>query len=59
MNLKQALIDNDSIRLGVTASDWKEAVKLAVEPLVEVVQLRQNIMMLLSHPRLSMVRIIF
>ena len=35
MNLKQALIDNDSIRLGVTASDWKEAVKLAVEPLVE------------------------
>lgn len=35
MNLIQALIDNDSIRLGVTASDWKEAVKLAVEPLVE------------------------
>ena len=35
MNLKQALTDNDSIRLGVSASDWQEAVKLAVEPLVE------------------------
>ena len=26
MNLKQALIDNDSIRLGLEAKDWKEAV---------------------------------
>lgn len=35
MNLKQALIENNSIRLGETASDWKEAVKLSVAPLVE------------------------
>lgn len=35
MNLKQALIENNSIRLGLEAADWKEAVKLAVEPLVE------------------------
>ena len=35
MNLKQALIENNSIRLGLEAADWKEAVKLAVEPLIE------------------------
>ena len=35
MNLKQALIDNDSIRLGLEAKDWKEAVKVAVDPLIE------------------------
>ena len=35
MNLKQALIDNDSIRLGLEAHDWKEAVKVAVDPLIE------------------------
>lgn len=35
MNLKQALIDNNSIRLGLSAKDWKEAVKLSVDPLVE------------------------
>ena len=35
MNLKQALQDNNSIRLGLTAKDWKEAVKLAVEPLID------------------------
>ena len=35
MNLKQALIENDSIRLRLEAADWKEAVKLAVEPLIE------------------------
>lgn len=35
MNLKQAFIDNDSIRLGLTANDWKEAVKLSVTPLIE------------------------
>ena len=35
MNLKQALIDNDSIRLGLEANDWKEAVKVAVDPLIE------------------------
>lgn len=35
MNLKQALIDNDSIRLGLEANNWKEAVKVAVDPLIE------------------------
>ena len=35
MNLKQALIENDSIRLGLEAKDWKEAVKVAVDPLIE------------------------
>ena len=35
MNLKQALIDNDSIQLGLTAKDWKEAVKLSVQPLID------------------------
>ena len=35
MNLKQALIENNSIRLGLEAADWKEAVKLTVEPLIE------------------------
>ncbi|VQD08600.1 phosphotransferase system sugar-specific EII component [Streptococcus pneumoniae] len=34
MNLKQALIDNDSIRLGLEANNWKEAVKVAVDPLI-------------------------
>ena len=37
MNLKQALIDNDSIRLGLEANNWKEAVKVAVDPLRESV----------------------
>ena len=35
MNLKQALTDNKSIRLGLSAATWQEAVKLAVEPLIE------------------------
>lgn len=35
MNLKQALIKNDSIRLGVTASTWQEAVERSIEPLIE------------------------
>ena len=35
MNLKQALIKNNSIRLGLSASTWQEAVKLAVDPLIE------------------------
>lgn len=35
MNLKQAFIDNDSIRLGLSASTWQEAVKLSVDPLIE------------------------
>ncbi|VKH95390.1 phosphotransferase system sugar-specific EII component [Streptococcus pneumoniae] len=35
MNLKQTLIDNDSIRLGLEANNWKEAVKVAVDPLIE------------------------
>lgn len=35
MNLKQALIENKSIRLGLSASTWQEAVKLSVAPLIE------------------------
>lgn len=35
MNLKQALIDNDSIQLGLIAKDWKEAVQLSVQPLID------------------------
>ena len=35
MNLKQALTDNKSIRLGLSAETWQEAVKLAVESLIE------------------------
>lgn len=35
MNLKDALIKNDSVVLGLEANTWEEAVKLAVEPLVK------------------------
>ena len=35
MNLAQAFKENHSIRLGLTAKDWKEAVKLSVTPLIE------------------------
>ncbi|WP_167747400.1 PTS sugar transporter subunit IIA, partial [Streptococcus oralis] len=35
MNLKQALTENNSIRLGLSASSWQEAVKLAIDPLVD------------------------
>ena len=35
MNLKQALTDNKSIRLGLSAETWQEAVTLSVEPLIE------------------------
>ncbi|MGT2887951.1 PTS sugar transporter subunit IIA [Streptococcus didelphis] len=35
MNLTQAFIDNNSIRLGLSANSWQEAVKLSVEPLIE------------------------
>ncbi|MCS4488010.1 PTS sugar transporter subunit IIA [Streptococcus sciuri] len=35
MDLKTAFIENDSIRLGLTATDWQEAVKLSVDPLIE------------------------
>ena len=35
MNLKQALTDNKSIRLGLSAETWQEAVKLSEEPLIE------------------------
>lgn len=35
MNLKQALIENKSIRLGLSASTWQEAIKLSVAPLIE------------------------
>ena len=58
MNLKQALQENNSIRLGLTAKDWKEAVKLSVEPLIESGAVKPNIMML-SNPQKDMVLIIF
>ncbi|MCU9533066.1 PTS sugar transporter subunit IIA [Streptococcus sp. CSL10205-OR2] len=35
MNLKQAFIDNQSIRLGLSAKTWQEAVQLSVQPLIE------------------------
>ncbi|MGF3084301.1 PTS sugar transporter subunit IIA, partial [Streptococcus pyogenes] len=35
MNLKQAFIDNNSIRLGLSADTWQEAVRLAVQPLID------------------------
>lgn len=35
MNLKQALLDNQSIRLGLTAKTWQDAVKLSIDPLIE------------------------
>ncbi|MGT2800146.1 PTS sugar transporter subunit IIA [Streptococcus marmotae] len=35
MNLKKAFTENNSIRLGLTAENWEEAVRLAVEPLIE------------------------
>ncbi|GGI43114.1 PTS sugar transporter subunit IIA [Mammaliicoccus stepanovicii] len=35
MNLKTALIENNSIRLGLSAEDWKDAVKLSVDPLID------------------------
>ncbi|EHJ57214.1 hypothetical protein HMPREF9318_00977 [Streptococcus urinalis FB127-CNA-2] len=35
MNLKKAFIENDSIRLGLSASTWEEAVQLSVQPLIE------------------------
>ncbi|MBS4750055.1 PTS ascorbate transporter subunit IIA [Granulicatella sp. zg-ZJ] len=34
MNLKQALLDNQSVCLGLSATTWEEAVKLAVLPLI-------------------------
>ena len=35
MNLTQAFKENQSIRLGLTAGDWKEAVRLSVDPLID------------------------
>lgn len=35
MNLKKAFIENESIRLGLGADTWQEAVKLSVQPLIE------------------------
>lgn len=35
MNLKQTLVQNQSIRLHKNATTWEEAVKVAVEPLIE------------------------
>ena len=54
MNLKQALIENNSIRLGLEAADWKEVVKLAVEP-----QFYQSTMMRLLSQQKNMVPTIF
>lgn len=35
MNLKQALQQNQSIRLGLSATTWEEAVEVAVQPLID------------------------
>lgn len=35
MNLKSSFIDNQSIRLGLSAKTWQEAVHKSVEPLIE------------------------
>lgn len=35
MNLTKAFKENNSIRLGLSAKTWQEAVKLSVDPLIE------------------------
>lgn len=35
MNLQQSFRENNSIRLGLTADTWQEAVRLAVQPLID------------------------
>ena len=35
MNLKQSLIENNSIKLNQSASTWQEAIKIAINPLIE------------------------
>lgn len=35
MNLVQSLRENDSIRLGLRAQNWAEAIKLSVKPLID------------------------
>lgn len=35
MNLTRAFTENNSIRLGLTASSWQEAVELSVQPLID------------------------
>lgn len=35
MNLTRAFTENDSIRLGLTADSWQEAVKRSIEPLID------------------------
>ncbi|MDH2998420.1 PTS ascorbate-specific transporter subunit IIA [Pasteurellaceae bacterium LFhippo2] len=35
MNLKQSLIDNNSVKLNQSASTWQEAIKLAIDPLIQ------------------------
>lgn len=35
MNLKQALTENNSIRLGLSADTWQEAVRLSIDPLID------------------------
>ena len=34
MNLKQSLIENNSIKLNQSATTWQEAIKLAIDPLI-------------------------
>lgn len=35
MNLTKALTENNSIRLGLSADTWQEAVRLSIDPLIE------------------------
>ncbi|MFC3928124.1 PTS sugar transporter subunit IIA [Streptococcus caprae] len=35
MNLKKSFIENNSIRLGLSADTWEKAVELAVQPLID------------------------
>lgn len=35
MNLTQALTENNSIRLGLSADTWQEAVRLSIDPLID------------------------
>lgn len=35
MNLKQSLIENNSVKLNQSAATWQEAIKIAVNPLIQ------------------------
>ena len=35
MNLKQSLIENNSVKLNQSAATWQEAIKIAVDPLIQ------------------------